>query len=150
MVSNQRLSFKHMHASPLLQIRTAPNGFLSLRMSDRAVYSLPSCILCTLMIFYYSHKNSAPSIGVLNISSSNPTLADDICVITAVTWLKYWRYGVKLYPINQSVLLLSRHKASRMSSTASSNTPNASDLHLTLPNLMFFISIRKDQIMPIT
>ena len=50
----------------------------------------------------------SPNIGVFNIPSSNPTLADDT-----------------------SVLLRSSHKAFRMSSTASSNTPNAGDFDLS-------------------
>ena len=29
-------------------------------------------------------------------------------IVAAVTWLNYCRYGVKRYPINQSVILLSK------------------------------------------
>lgn len=42
-----------------------------------------------------------------------------------------------------SSLLRSCHKACRMSSTASSNSPNPGELHFTPPNRVFFIILHK-------
>ena len=67
----------------------------------------------------------SPNIGVFNIPSSNPTLADDICIIA-------------LTPQGLQNVLDSVFEYS-----------NAGDLHLMPQNVMFCISIRKGQIVPI-
>ena len=76
MVSNQRIPTQ---ASPLLQIRPAPNSFLSLRVSEREVNSLHSCILCTFMIIYLiSIYNAAKSNVLYFPNKKGPNYADNL------------------------------------------------------------------------